>query len=531
MKTIDIQKKWRTGIPVPYLKKVLAGLAVLLLPGMLYSCSDTGGGDPPQEGGYESDTYIVLSSNSKMPSGGILRSQYADTPLGYGLSKLVDGNNNSKFVTPHESFYIVWSGYVGTAINFYSLTSADNEPENDPASWWLYASNDSLTWTVLDSRVGEKFTSRKEKKEFELPNSNSYKYAYLEIEANNGGSRTQIAEFSLQAVSISIDDLMGSAIGFTENPATPMGNHYANKHVTTDADRNWLSTAANEPPIPATNAASMTWKEFGVRLYPTAGTPNPSDVNQHGVGDCSAVAIFASFAYIYPDFVKSIITDHGDGTFTVAMFDPQGKPVDVVISSKFIAGINDGVIQSATGKNNVACWSTILEKAIIKWNAVYQVNTDITGIGSEHVAPLFTGNGSSFAFDRGVLNNEQLARAVTISLKQGKIIVGGFKPSMAIGNTKTYENHAYTLMHSTNPSALFSMRNPWGGNPGDPDSADGVLNIPDDNQIPRTIDLRIIEPGIASNYGSGTNSSYTPPAFAAGTSGLRVSPELLRSGM
>ena len=32
----------------------------------------------------------------------------------------------------------------------------------------------------------------------------------------------------------------------------------------------------------------------------------------------------------------------------------------------------NGTIQSASGKNNVACWSTVLEKAIIKWNAVYQ---------------------------------------------------------------------------------------------------------------------------------------------------------------
>ena len=62
-------------------------------------------------------------------------------------------------------------------------------------------------------------------------------------------------------------------------------------------------------------------------LYPF-GEPVPADINQHGIGDCSALAVLAEMAYLFPDFIKSIVSDHGDGTYTVAMYDPQGKPVD-----------------------------------------------------------------------------------------------------------------------------------------------------------------------------------------------------------
>lgn len=126
-----------------------------------------------------------------------------------------------------------------------------------------------------------------------------------------------------------------------------------------------------------------------------------------------------------------------------------------------------------------------------------------------------SGNGSDFAFDRGVLDNDQLARAVRVSLQQGKIVVGGFHPGdIPVDGTLTVSGHAYTLMHSTDKAALFTMRNPWGGNPNVDGSADGIINIPDDLDIPPLIDLRIVEPGKAAEYGSGGADPHIPPVFA-----------------
>lgn len=101
-----------------------------------------------------------------------------------------------------------------------------------------------------------------------------------------------------------------------------------------------------------------------------------------------------------------------------------------------------------------------------------------------------SGNGSDFAFDRGVLDNDQLARVERASLQQGRIVVGGSHPGdIPIDGTLTVSGHAYTLMYSTDKAALFSMRNPWGRNPNVDGSADGIINIPDGLDIPLLIDL------------------------------------------
>ena len=260
------------------------------------------------------------------------------------------------------------------------------------------------------------------------------------------------------------------------------------------------------------SSPGYTLRPYTVTLYPF-GEPVPADINQHGVGDCSALAVFADMAYLFPDFIKSIITDHGDGTYTVAMFDPQGKAVDVTIQSTFLG--DDNGLGATSGKNGEANWATVLEKAIMKWNYIYQVNPDIYGIGSEHVAPLFTGEGNSFAFSPNVLSPKQLKQAVEIALNNQMIVIGGFtQGDIDVGyGPRTVTAHAFSFMLSTDEDALFSMRNPWGNSPGGTSTDDGILNIFDNNVIPPLIDLRIIYPGAAKDYALKELSPYNPPQY------------------
>lgn len=466
----------------------------------------------------------VSSQNVNMPSGGTITSQFSDSPTGMNIVNVVDAKSSTKFVTNHDAFYVLWSGNKDIAVNYYAITSASDNPEMDPKSWTLTASNDNMSWTLLDTQTNQLFDKRELKKEYFFENKSVYKYYKLSISGNNGGASTQIAEWSLRGLPSDITDLMTYSSGRTLSTLTPMGKKFENRHVTTDADKVWLATATNEPALLASASGLTQLKEFPVTLYPY-GTPMPADVNQHAIGDCSAVAVLASFAYIYPDFIKAIITDNGNKTFTVAMFDPQGKPVDVTVSSRFLADSN-GKIGAVTGKSDRATWSTVLEKAIMKWQYIYKVNEDIGGIGTEHTAPLFTGDGDSFAFSAGKLSSEQLYRAVGVSLNQGKIVVGGFKQGdiLVSGNHKTVSGHAFTLMYSLDKTALFSMRNPWGG------EDDGVYNIPDNGVIPPLIDLRIVNPGKAAKYAKGIPVPYNPPYLAPAQKVIRVSDELLRSG-
>ena len=68
----------------------------------------------------------------------------------------------------------------------YALTSANDHPERDPKDWRLKGSNDrGQTWESVDSRTGEKFTSRRERKRYELSEPARYSLFRLEFAAVN----------------------------------------------------------------------------------------------------------------------------------------------------------------------------------------------------------------------------------------------------------------------------------------------------------------------------------------------------------
>lgn len=389
------------------------------------------------------------------------------------------------------------------------LTWTDNS--NDERQFLIEMSLNGVTFTPKVS-TGPNFSSLYITG---LSSSTSY-YFRVRIETQSGYSdySNTAGVITKSGSEESIDDLMAYATGFTYTSATPMGNHYQGLHVTTDQDRSYLSSPANQPPVPPGLVNSLQWSYFRVTLYPN-GKPSPADINQHSIGDCNGITAMASMAYLAPDFVQSLITDNGNETFTVAMFDPQGLPVSVTVDSKFLAD-GSGKLGAVSAKDGSPDWATVLEKAIMKYNTIYKANENIEGIGSEHVTPLFTGVGSSFAFNSGVLSAAQLARVVRVSLANGKFISGGFNQVYPIGNVNTVTAHGYAVMISSDPAALFAMRNPWGVNPltsgGYDNGHDGVLNIPATGVVPSTIDLRIIDPGIAGI--KGVTTPYVPPAKA-----------------
>lgn len=321
--------------------------------------------------------------------------------------------------------------------------------------------------------------------------------------------------------STNINVILKYASGKSNSTKTPMGTHFENRHATTDADRQWLSNPANEPHLIAN---LKKWVAKPVNLYPY-GDPTPADVNQHAIGDCCACAVWASMAYLYPGFIKSIITDNGNQTYTVKMYDPQGQPVDVCVSNKMLCDSN-GNIGQVTSKNNVVAWSTILEKAMIKWQYIYKVNEGVEGIGTEHAAPLFTGCGNSFAFSPNSLYTSELKQAIEYCLGKGYICVGGFNVGdLLCGTLTTVTGHAFTYMLSGDENYIFNMRNPWGNGS---NQVDGQLQIPNDRRIVQTIDARIVEPGAAAPFLREDIGPYDIPSYVKKQTDLGVSPRLMQ---
>jgi len=310
-----------------------------------------------------------------------------------------------------------------------------------------------------------------------------------------------------------VSDLESMTSQSTVSSKTPMGTRFETPatHVATSAELAFLGDASKSPDVPS-SLSGMKMKAFPVTLYPS-GAPTPADINQHGIGDCDGDTAMASMAYMNADFVKSIITDNHDNTYSIAMYDPHGKPFTVKVDNRFLAD-SGGSIQAVTGKNDVANWATVLEKAVMKYNQVYNFIDDIQGIGSEHLTPLFTGEGGSLAFDRGVLSPEQLTRVVKASLAAGKFVSGGFGDEKALGKYQAITAHGYAVFVPADSQTMVSMRNPWGVSPlasgGFDTTTDGVLNVPKASEWAKEIDLRIIDPGKACS--AGVTSPYVPVA-------------------
>jgi hypothetical protein len=313
-------------------------------------------------------------------------------------------------------------------------------------------------------------------------------------------------------------DLMDLASDRTASSRTPMGRHFAAAAARTPTDEQLasLNDPKVQPPIPR-KTNNLHLEAFPVTLYPSGCGPVPSDINQHVIGDCNGLTAFGSMAYVAPTFVEGLIKDNNDDTYTVSMFDPNGRPMTVTVDNMFLADAKGG-IAAAAGKKGIATWATVLEKAVMKYITVYPVVTDIVGIGSEFTTPIFTGAGDSFGFSRGKLTAAQIKRVVKASLAAGRFISGGFGTVKTLGDDKTVTAHAYGVFISTKGDAIAAMRNPWGFNPtksgpGDA-TADGVLDIPAKAEWAKTIDLRIIAPGIASKSGAGVWSPYVPTLTA-----------------
>lgn len=448
-----------------------------------------------------------------MPSSGTIIAQYSDASSDYDIGKLVDDNVNTKYLTYHSSFDITWNGNSSIAVESYSLTSAVDSPEMDPKSWTLSGSTDGKSWKVISTCDNEVFSERKETKTYEIEESYAYRYYKLSIKSNNGGSATQIAEWTLSATKFdgNIDDLRHYFEDITDSEKTPMGKYNENKKVATVADLEWLSDPAKEPKT----FGKFNWSTYNITtLYPY-GDPSPADCNQTALNDCSLVAVFAEMAYLYPKFMKSIIKENPDKSFTVSVFDPQGKPIKVGVSNRFFG---DGTSLNATaGKHSKVTWATVMEKAVMKWKEMFDGSSNIGGIGTQGVTAIFTGSGNTFRIAPGKMSPKDFQRVVRVSLNQRKIVIGGFnKGGIKVQKDLDTEEHNQTVtahafsfsLAPVDKPYLFGMRNPWGGS-----SRDGLMYVTDDGEIPQLIDLRICDSGVAKAFAVGNLEPYIPPTW------------------
>jgi len=159
-------------------------------------------GTAPDIGRYEWVGNLVDRTTN--PGGGTITAR-ASIHSGENQTKAFDDSTNSKWLdnagTPtasNPSWITYQFANAGYAVQQYTITSANDEPNRDPKSWTLQGSTNGTNWTNLDSQSGQAFASRYEKKTYSFTNSTVYKYYRLQITENKGAiAMTQLSEIEL----------------------------------------------------------------------------------------------------------------------------------------------------------------------------------------------------------------------------------------------------------------------------------------------------------------------------------------------
>jgi hypothetical protein len=111
-------------------------------------------------------------------------------------------------------------------------------------------------------------------------------------------------------------------------------------------------------------------------LYGPEG-PKLTDVNQGACGDCFFLSALGALCARRPDLIRRLITDNGDGTYTVHLYDvpvrgPLKNPlerVDVLVDARFASV--DGKPLYANRRPGGPLWAMLIEKAYAKLRGGY----------------------------------------------------------------------------------------------------------------------------------------------------------------
>ncbi|WP_372871940.1 basic secretory protein-like protein [Shewanella sp.] len=139
-------------------------------------------GNPPGNGETQ-DTIRNMSSDK----GAEISAPGANSPAAEDISKLIDGDIASKFLTFSPDALIVFKSVKPYVLNSYNLVSANDAPPRDPKSWTLEGSSDGENWTELDSRSEQSFSGRGKRNSYSLENTPSA-YQYFRFKMLHGGT-------------------------------------------------------------------------------------------------------------------------------------------------------------------------------------------------------------------------------------------------------------------------------------------------------------------------------------------------------
>lgn len=162
--------------------------------------TDAGGGEPPTptpDGDVPRVDAMPDQTPGVVPLPGVASTaRCAPTPAGEDVTRLVDGDPQTKFLVFGTAAWAVFDAGAPYTLSHYALTSANDFPQRDPLRWVLEGSNDARTWVELDVRVDQRFAARFERRAFGVDAPRFYRWYRLQME-NTGDAVVQLAELEL----------------------------------------------------------------------------------------------------------------------------------------------------------------------------------------------------------------------------------------------------------------------------------------------------------------------------------------------
>ncbi len=198
--------------------------------------------------------------------------------------------------------------------------------------------------------------------------------------------------------------------------------------------------------------------------------PQPATVQQGDIGDCWLVATCDVVALRNPDLIKRLITDHGDGTFSVVFqrYDRDQRryvPETIRVTNQFYcAPHSTKPVYGHTSTGEL--WFPVIEKAYAAWKGGY--DGAYSGYPYEIFEALLGREGRHFDLD--VTSTEAVWRTLQKRDAAGELMVAWSKvasPSLHFANTGLVADHAYAVfgVFEKDGERRVLLRNPWGENP------------------------------------------------------------------
>jgi len=147
--------------------------------------------------------------------GGSISAQYTDSPGGEDYTKLIDNDLYTKYLTFHSGGWVQFSADTSYILKSYTLASANDAPERDPATWNLEASADGINWKAIDVRYNIDFPARYMQREFTVANDGAYSFFRFNLR-NVSGDILQLSEIELFGIPTALPTGTAQTVSLTQ---------------------------------------------------------------------------------------------------------------------------------------------------------------------------------------------------------------------------------------------------------------------------------------------------------------------------